>query len=226
MFLQNVAAAAVAVGAGLYLFRTRRLRAGAPPPPPPPLQQPAAQEWAAARGHDLWNLWVIGTLNVTHAAWWLGVVDDARWLTPLFALDLAYILADLVWLLARPDCVASRVRGTLLLHHAAILLAAPAAAGHPVLMRHLLRTWVVELHSWVHIAAREFSSPALHALNKPLFVVLRLVAFPLTWFVYARQRAALPPAVAGARMSIGRDLLCQWRGVHAAPRVVSCTLCP
>ena len=41
--------------------------------------------------------------------------------------------------------------------------------------------------------------PALAALtrqlNKPLFVVLRLIGFPLTWFVYRNDRAAQPAAI-------------------------------
>ena len=36
------------------------------------------------------------------------------------------------------------------------------------------------------------------ALNKPMFVALRLLAFPATWFMYNQERAALPTLVRGA----------------------------
>ena len=78
----------------------------------------------------------------------------------------------------------------------------PFAHGIPVLMRHLLRTWSVELHSWNHIATRRIQNIRLGKLlgriNKPLFFALRVVIFPLTWMLYAQDRAALPAAALAA----------------------------
>ena len=74
-------------------------------------------------------------------------------------------------------------------------------------MRHLLRTWIVEVHSWNHIAIRRLV-PAkliswLNWLNKPLFTALRLIAFPLTYFQYAKERAALTEAIRLAHSPLG-----------------------
>ena len=82
------------------------------------------------------------------------------------------------------------------MHHCLVCFAMPVAACRPVLMRHLLRTWIVELHSWTHIATRRLRSERLAELaqrvNKPLFAAIRLIGFPLTYLMYARDRAALP----------------------------------
>ena len=70
-------------------------------------------------------------------------------------------------------------------------------------MRHLLRTWVVELHSWNHIAARRLRSPRLAAIaryvNRPLFFVFRILAFPLTYVAYLQDRAMLPAELLDAQ---------------------------
>eukprot|EP00322_Chrysochromulina_rotalis_P004973 CAMPEP_0115853000 /NCGR_PEP_ID=MMETSP0287-20121206/13282_1 /TAXON_ID=412157 /ORGANISM="Chrysochromulina rotalis, Strain UIO044" /LENGTH=274 /DNA_ID=CAMNT_0003307071 /DNA_START=24 /DNA_END=849 /DNA_ORIENTATION=+ len=149
--------------------------------------------------HDDFNLVAIGVLNAAHVAWWFGLLSSNTALVALFAADGAYIVADMCWLAFAPACVPARVRITLLLHHALICAALPVASGKPVLMRHLLRTWVVELNSWTHIAARRLRSPRLALLmqwlNKPLFIALRIVAFPLTYAIYASERAALSPAL-------------------------------
>jgi hypothetical protein len=150
--------------------------------------------------HDDWNLLAIGALNLAHTAWWFGMVaTNGPALSLLFYADCCYMLADCCWLLFVPTCVPARVRGTLLVHHFTTVVCMPIAAGNPVFMKHLLRTWSVELHSWNHIASRRFSNMTLLArINKPLFVILRLIGFPLTWFAYARDRAALLPAVRDA----------------------------
>ena len=95
----------------------------------------------------------------------------------------------------------------MLVHHLLVCSFVPVALGKPVLMRHLLRTWAVELHSWIHIAARTVNVYGIGDLarrvNKPAFVVLRLIGFPLTWFMYAAERSALPPAVLAAHAPFG-----------------------
>ena len=147
--------------------------------------------------HDDWNLITIGALNLAHATWWTGLVSGSVALNVLFAADAAYLLADTFWLIFVPSCVPNKVRKTLLVHHMLVCAALPVAAGKPILMQHMLRTWIVELNSWTHIAARRLSSSWLatwaRSLNKPLFLSLRIVAFPLTYLVYVRQRAALTP---------------------------------
>ena len=146
---------------------------------------------------DDWNLIAIGCLNLSHIAWWCGLAaTDGPVLALLFYADCAYMLADCCWLVFAPSCVAPRVRGTLLVHHLTCIACMPIAAGNATFMKHLLRTWSVEVHSWNHIASRRFSKiEFLARINKPLFVALRLIGFPLTWFAYARDRAALLPAV-------------------------------
>lgn len=150
---------------------------------------------AWVRRHDTWNLYAVGALNAMHVGWWTGLLHGNTVLRMLFSADFAYVLGDLGWLLAVPSCVAPRVWPTLLVHHGAIACCAPVAFGRPLLMRHLLRCWVVELHSWNHIAARRWQSPLLQRVNKPLFVLLRLVGFPIAWFLYAAERSALSAAV-------------------------------
>jgi hypothetical protein len=151
--------------------------------------------------HDDWNLLSLGALNVAHVGWWTGLFASERVLECLFYCDAAYLLMDTCWLVFVPSCVPARSRNNLLVHHAIVCLCLPYAMGKPVLMRHLLRVWMVELHSWNHIAVRRFAnaSPMIAAIaervNKPLFFALRLVGFPLSWFVYARERAALSAAV-------------------------------
>ena len=108
---------------------------------------------AATWRHDVWNLLALGCLNAVHILWWLGLLSESA-LFAVFSLDVAYIALDGLWLVASPSCVPRRVWATLVAHHAAVLLCVPVAVGNPLLMRHLLRTWVVELHSWNHIAAR------------------------------------------------------------------------
>ncbi|KAL1520406.1 hypothetical protein AB1Y20_021992 [Prymnesium parvum] len=165
---------------------------------------------AAARRHDEWNLLALGSLNAAHSLWWVGwgplAPLAARLLTPLFLADCAYLVCDLGWLVFSPRCVAPEVRRTLLIHHVIVVGCIPVAWSHPVLMAHLLRTWVVEIHSCVHIAARHLPSPKLRAalqrLSKPIFVGLRLIGFPLTWFAYARDRAALTDAMREAQVPL------------------------
>lgn len=219
MSLLKATTIAVAGGAAaaLYLLGRKRFKpSSAPPLPPPQPSPPPEDEWAAAHRHDLWNLWALGILNATHVLWWAGALDETRWLATIYALDVGYMTVDALWLVLEPACVAVRVRDTLLLHHAAVLACAAGAAGYPLLMRHLLRVWVVELHSWTHIAARELGSPVLGAVNKPLFVGVRLVGFPLTWLVYARERAgaSFPPlgvhAVLSAMQVLMYGLMCHW----------------
>jgi len=153
----------------------------------------------AADRHDAWNLMSLGALNVAHAGWWLGLYPAGPTvISTLFSADLCYILCDLGWLVFSPRCVAPAVWPTLIVHHGIVLCCVPTAWAKPVLMAHLLRTWIVEVHSWVHIAARKLQSPLLTRVNKPLFAVLRLVGFPLTWVAYARDRAAMPLALQAA----------------------------
>ena len=104
--------------------------------------------------HDRWNLLAIGGLNVAHCAWWCSLLPE-HLLSALFFADIGYICGDLAWIALVPGCVPAGARPTLLLHHALTCCCAPVAIGRPVLMAHLLRAWVVELHSWNHIAARQ-----------------------------------------------------------------------
>ena len=156
--------------------------------------------------HDDWNLLAIGGLNLAHVAWWFGLVaTNGPALQFLFYADCAYMLADCCWLLFVPSCVMPRVRGTLLVHHLTCIACMPVAAGNYTFMKHLLRTWSVEVHSWNHIASRRFSKLTfLSYINKPLFVMLRLIGFPLTWFAYARDRVAL--CACGARGDATRNV--------------------
>lgn len=153
--------------------------------------------------HDDWNLVALGALNVAQLSWWCGLVSGPAALNALFVADALYLIADTMWLLFFPDCVPARARPTLLMHHCTICFAIPMAAGRPVLMRHMLRTWIVEVHSWNHIATRRLRSELLASfcrdVNKPLFVAIRLVAFPLTWFSYSSERLALPTALLEAQ---------------------------
>ena len=145
--------------------------------------------------HDDWNLIALGALNAAQVGWWCGLFGSGA-LNALFVADAAYLIADTCWLIFAPSCVPVKARGTLLMHHCLICFVLPVAAGKPVLMRHLLRTWIVELHSWTHIATRRLRSKRLsalaHGVNKPFFFVIRLVAFPITYLSYSRERAALP----------------------------------
>jgi hypothetical protein len=155
--------------------------------------------------HDDWNLYAIGALNVAHVGWWAGLFVSRTALNCLFFADAAYIVLDMCWLLFVPACVAPRVRPTLLIHHAFVCCCVPVAYGTPVLMKHLLRTWVVELHSWNHIASRRLRpslAQPLARINSALFVGLRLIVFPLTWFAYAQDRAALPALVRAAQVPL------------------------
>ena len=104
--------------------------------------------------HDRWNLLAIGSLNVAHCAWWCSLLPE-HLLGALFCADVGYICGDLAWIALVPGCVPPGARPTLLLHHVLTCCCAPVAMGRPVLMAHLLRAWVVELHSWNHIAARQ-----------------------------------------------------------------------
>lgn len=152
--------------------------------------------------HDAWNIYALGALNVLHVGWWAGVLAGPRATSALFAADAAYIALDTAWLALVPSCVAPRVRLTLLAHHLVMNCCTPVAWGKPVHQRHLLRTWCVELQSWTHIAARALRPGRLRRacdwINRPLYVLLRLVAFPLAWVLYSRERAALPAAVLAA----------------------------
>ena len=156
--------------------------------------------------HDDWNLVALGALNVAQLSWWCGLVSGPAVLNALFVADALYLIADTMWLLFFPECVPARARPTLLMHHCTICFAIPMAAGRPVLMRHMLRTWIVEVHSWNHIATRRLRSERLASfcrdVNKPLFVAIRLVAFPLTWFSYSSERLALPTALLEAQAPI------------------------
>jgi hypothetical protein len=107
----------------------------------------------------------------------------------------------------------------------------PVAAGTPLLMRHLLRTWIVD--SWNHIAARRMCGRLANVarrINKPLFVALRLLGFPLTWLQYYTERAALPELVRASAAPLALHaplscahllmygLMCWWgRGLLLAP---------
>ena len=104
--------------------------------------------------HDRWNLLAIGGLNVAHCAWWCSLLPE-HLLSALFCADVGYICGDLAWIALVPGCVPPGARPTLLLHHVLTCCCAPVAMGRPVLMAHLLRAWIVELHSWNHIAARQ-----------------------------------------------------------------------
>ena len=104
-----------------------------------------------------------------------------------------------------PTCVPAQNRRGLLMHHLVACGCLPVAAGKPVLMAHLLRTWVVELQSWTHIAARRLQPPAAalaQRVNRPLFFAFRIVAFPITWVLYARSRAALPATLLAAHVPL------------------------
>ena len=108
--------------------------------------------------HDMWNLLSIGGLNVAHCAWWCSLLPErlnSQALRVLFCADVGYICGDLAWIALVPGCVPPGARPTLLLHHVLTCCCAPVALGRPVLMAHLLRAWIVELHSWNHIAARQ-----------------------------------------------------------------------
>jgi hypothetical protein len=152
---------------------------------------------SAADRHDEWNLRAIGALNVLHAGYWLQLIPGSgAVVTALFAADVGYLVADLGWLIFSPQCVQPSVRRTLLIHHGLVICCVPLAAGRIVLMRHLLRTWIVELHSWVHIAARRlqwaWAREQLRRANKPIYCALRLVGFPLTWVAYSRGASLRP----------------------------------
>jgi hypothetical protein len=110
----------------------------------------------AADRHDAWNLMSLGALNVAHAGWWLGLYPAGPTvISTLFAADLCYILCDLGWLVFSPRCVAPAVWPTLIVHHGIVLCCVPTAWAKPVLMAHLLRTWIVEVHS---VRERAFAS--------------------------------------------------------------------
>jgi hypothetical protein len=176
--------------------------------------------------HDDWNMVALGALNAAHVGWWVGLLTSTAALHVLFFADAAYLLADSCWLLFVPSCVAPRNRATLLVHHLLICGLLPLAAGKPVFMRHLLRTWIVEVHSWNHIAARRLSSQrartACDRVNKPLFVALRLVAFPLTWVQYAAERGGIVPLAVHVPLSCAHalmyGLMLKWgRGILLPP---------
>ena len=117
---------------------------------------------------------------------------------PYQALTRVFVLAHVPWpqLAFVPTCVPAQARRGLLMHHLVACCCLPVAAGKPLLMTHLLRTWIVELQSWTHIAARRLQHKAAAAIaqriNRPLFFAFRIVAFPLTWIAYERSRASLP----------------------------------
>ena len=167
--------------------------------------------------HDKWNLVALGALNVAHVGWWCGLLTGPAALHALFLADVAYIALDTCWLIFVPSCVAPRVRGTLIVHHILICTMFPLARNRPLLQRHLLRTWVVELQSWAHIAARHGDESGVggvaRRLNKPAFIALRLIAFPLSWFGYVSDRAALPAAIVAAHAPPRTHLLLG--GVHS-----------
>ena len=146
--------------------------------------------------HDDWNLLALGALNAAHLSWWLSLLNGEAWLRRLFWMDAGYIVLDAAWLVFSPSCVAPRVWQTLCFHHLSVLACVPVAIGRPLLMSHFLRTWIVELSSWTHIAARRLKgtrvAALLERLNKPIYVGLRMIGFPLTYVVYARERAASP----------------------------------
>ena len=151
--------------------------------------------------HDDWNIIAIGALNVAQIAWWAGLASGGTALNVIYYADIAYFITDACWLVFVPSCVPQAVRGSLLVHHFVLCCCAPFAMGRPVLQCHLLRAWAVELHSWAHIGARRLREPVASlcaTVNKPLFFVLRLIAFPASWFVYAHQRAQLPAELMAA----------------------------
>ena len=153
--------------------------------------------------HDLWNLVLLGILNVAHMRWWLGWDLSNRTLEALFVADGAYLFLDFCWLVCVPSCVPPKSRITLLIHHAIVIAILPLAFGKPVLMRHLLRTWIVELHSWNHVAARHMDGALAkwaRAINKPLFVVVRLIGFPVTYVLYVYDRATLSEVTRNAQV--------------------------
>ena len=157
--------------------------------------------------HDDFNMLALGSLNLAHIGWWCGAFGSPTTLAFLFYADASYLIADSCWLLFAPSCVPQQSRSTLLAHHLLVCGCLPIAAGRPVLMRHLLRTWIVEVHSWNHIAIRRLVPAKLISwlswLNKPLFTALRLIAFPLTYFQYAKERAALTEAIRLAHSPLG-----------------------
>ena len=152
--------------------------------------------------HDDWNLFAIGALNLLHVPWWFGLSSAASLTSFLFYAGCGYLILDSCWLIFVPSCVPKASRATLLMHHVVVCGCMPFAWGKPLLMRHLLRTWTVEVHSWNHIACRRLQpgrlTRALTWLNKPLFVGLRMVVFPLTWVRYAQDRALLSAAEVAA----------------------------
>lgn len=140
--------------------------------------------------HDAWNLWVLAPLCVWHALPGASARD-------LVLAQGAYALADSVWICARPECV-TRPR-TLLTHHALWSVAILTSLNYPVYLRTMRRSFVVELHSLVHIGARHV--PALRAWRTPALVAFRILVFPLsfalTWAEATRDDAgrAILPAV-------------------------------
>jgi len=144
--------------------------------------------------HDRWNIYAIGGLNCAHIAWWVGLLRGRAALDALFFADIGYITCDFAWISLVSGAVPQTARPTLLVHHALTIACAPVAFGQPLLMSHLLRCWIVELQSWNHIAMRQLESPRLRricqAINTPLFCATRLLGFPLTYLVYARQRSS------------------------------------
>ena len=191
--MQVASLVAAGVGAAAALLARRALRrSGATPLR---LRGGGDDDWAAARSHDAFNLVASGALNVLQAAWWSGLVDGEAALRTIFAADVAYIAIDAGWRWLQPSCVAARVWSGLFVHHVLVLACASPAWSEPLFMRHLLRTWIVEIQSWMHIATRQLGGrcgKAAAAANKPLFVALRLVGFPLTYFAYAAERRAVP----------------------------------
>ena len=149
--------------------------------------------------HDDWNLVVIGALNIAHMGYWCGAFALSPSMSFLFYADAAYLLLDSLWLVLAPSCVPPKSWKTLLMHHALVCTLLPITAGRPVMMKHLVRVWAVEVHSWNHIATRRFGgtrlASVLEAANKPLFIGLRLINFPYTYFQFAADRAALPIAL-------------------------------
>lgn len=75
----------------------------------------------------------------------------------------------------------------------------PDSLNYPVYLRTMRRSFVVELHSLVHIGARRV--PALRAWRTPALVAFRILVFPLsfalTWAEATRDDAgrAILPAV-------------------------------
>jgi len=141
--------------------------------------------------HDSWNLVFLGSLNLAHLVWWAGHSVSHRVVECLFFADFIYIWADFAWLLALPECVNPRVWRTLVAHHATIVSMSYLGFNNPVLMRHAVRCWVVEVASWNHIATRKFKSPVFEKVNKPLYIVTRLIGWPVAYFAYLRDRNSL-----------------------------------